>query len=141
MWREPDSSDYMLMGFSLENLCKGVLIAQTPELVGPAGKLAKEIRTHDVNHLVERALGPQSEPETLLLTVLTNHARWQGRYPLPLEWSDFRLSGEFLRMKELGIEEFERQVEILDTLYSRLWSEVARSDPGPSGEPAARDSS
>lgn len=77
----------MLMGFSLENLLKA-LILMVPEKAEQAfakeGTLRWSVRSHDLNKLSEEAGVGVTPEERDLLDVLSTCSTWAGRYPLPM---------------------------------------------------------
>lgn len=77
----------MLMGFSLENLLKA-LILMNPTNARRAftkeGNLSWGLASHNLCKLAEAADVALSEEEELLLNVLSTCATWAGRYPLPM---------------------------------------------------------
>lgn len=98
--REPDLQDfqdvfvikvyYLLIGYALENLLKGILIMRQPERYVQQGSL-KGLKTHKLVKLFEDCRLPV-DPETKeLLEKLTLHIKWQGRYPVSLRAEDMEL--------------------------------------------------
>lgn len=74
----------MLMGYSFENLLKGIRIAQgTP--AGADGKLENGFKTHGISELLKHIVGPHfvfSSKDRELLSELERFVIWQGRYPI-----------------------------------------------------------
>jgi len=77
----------MLMGFSLENLLKA-LIMMVPEKSERAfskeGNLRWSVSSHDLIKLSKEADVEVTPEEEQLLDVLTTCSTWAGRYPLPM---------------------------------------------------------
>lgn len=79
----------LLMGLSLENLAKGVIVGREPERVGDSALTTWGSRGHDLVWLFERALIAVSVDEQALLERLTRFVAWRGRYPVPMQFDDF----------------------------------------------------
>jgi len=68
----------MLIGFSLENLLKGIFIAENPEGI-EVSKL-----NHGLKQYAEKIKGVHiSSDEKALLAQLEPYVKWAGRYPMP----------------------------------------------------------
>ena len=85
----------LLVGYAIENLLKGIIFSQSPELLSENLELDRRFTRHEldrlylaagfVNHLEE------IDSETRkLLDGLTQIIIWQGRYQFPLKFEDFR---------------------------------------------------
>lgn len=73
----------MLMGFSLENLLKGILIAENPE-----GFEVSKLN-HGLKQYAEKIKGVHmSADEKALLAQLEPYVKWAGRYPMPKKPND-----------------------------------------------------
>lgn len=75
---------YLLVGYAVENLLKGLLMIQHPEYFKPEVKLV-EIRSHNMVALAKRCGITVSPDEERLLVKLSEHVEWRGKYPVPLE--------------------------------------------------------
>lgn len=72
----------MLMGMSLENLVKGILISRNPELVKDG--IQGEIKSHQIRQLIEeQASFSLNDDEKIFLDKLSDHVVWRARYPIP----------------------------------------------------------
>jgi hypothetical protein len=79
----------MLMGFAIENLIKGILIAEGNVQVFQNGRLAKGFATHRLKKNAALITGIEfTEIEKRLLDDLEPYVRWAGRYPIPQQASD-----------------------------------------------------
>jgi hypothetical protein len=78
----------MLIGMSIENLLKGLLMAQG-EIMVADGKLSSRFKSHT---LPQFAKGPTcvtiTAGEHRLMAELKNYIVWAGRYPIPLKSDD-----------------------------------------------------
>ena len=70
-------------GMALENLLKGMIIADKPHLAN-GGRLDRSIRTHDLCVLAKRASVKLSVMDAFFLWVGTQCVMWAGRYPSSL---------------------------------------------------------
>ena len=86
----------LLMGYALENLLKGVLMAKHPEYFKPDSKI-KNICSHKLVSLYKRCSLHVTADEEELLKKLTDHIEWVGKYPVPLE-----MAGMYPRKKSDG---------------------------------------
>jgi len=80
----------MLAGFSLENLAKGLIVANEPDVVGETHLTKWSVSSgHDITDLLKRAaiaLGDDSE--RLVVARLEYFAKWAGRYPVPMKFAE-----------------------------------------------------
>ena len=73
----------MLIGFSIENALKGLLVKQLDNNNG--NKLHKELKkTHNLLTLAKNVGLQLTENEKLILMYFTESIIWSGRYPIPL---------------------------------------------------------
>ena len=83
-------SIFLLMGFSLENLIKGILIFDNPKLVNK-GKLEKDIKSHNLINLFNKIEKIKlTDKESELLNILSEAIPDWGRYPCPLNFQDLK---------------------------------------------------
>jgi len=73
----------MLLGFAIENTCKGILIQSKPGLVEDTA-LKKELRSHNLPRLVTMCDFSPNSSQTKALTFLSEYVMWAGRYPTPV---------------------------------------------------------
>lgn len=78
---------FMLYGFALENLLKGVLVARDANLVGD--KKINVPKTHDLVALADLAKISLSTTQRDLLKRLSTITTWSGRYPAAVSIEDF----------------------------------------------------
>lgn len=112
---------FMLAGFALENLAKGVLISRNPALVEDSGRLSDSLNTHDLQALVSECLDDLSSRENLVLEEVGTYTRWGGRYPVPLKWEQLR--DRKMRARKRGRttgHDKEGDWKVLGEIYSRL---------------------
>ena len=120
---------FMLMGLAIENLLKGILMAQHPEYLHQKTRLSNLVKTHDLLRLCN-ACGLATTPsESDLLSMLTEYVVWRGKYPVPLEIADMppRRRGTEGTSTGSGIPYLGRKTrEEMDSIYTRLWTELMR---------------
>jgi hypothetical protein len=75
---------WLLMGYSIENLLKGILMAKHPGYFMTDEKM-KGINTHDLPSLCDCCGIVISSAERTLLGKLQVYIVWMGKYPVPLE--------------------------------------------------------
>lgn len=82
------SRSYILLaGFALENLIKGLLVAQNPTHIN-RGKLSGDLKSHKLLRLVSKVEGLSlSEEERRVCQVVQDAIPYWGRYPIPLEYN------------------------------------------------------
>ena len=79
---------YLLIGYTLECLLKGYLLAILPELVQNGIRIDRLIVTHDLVELCRDANMTVSDEENQLLGFLTQCIIWRSKYPVPLKLAD-----------------------------------------------------
>ena len=80
---------FFLTGMCLENLLKGILIHQNPDLV-KGSQLKGKIKSHDLKLLANDIVGCQfTDTEKQLFEFLTAHTVWISKYPIPTKADDF----------------------------------------------------
>lgn len=75
---------FLLMGYSIENLLKGILLSQKPELFHPSERM-KRFGHHKLIRLCNEVGVELQSDEKKWLMKLTEYIEWQGKYPIPLE--------------------------------------------------------
>jgi hypothetical protein len=73
----------LLMGYAIENLLKGILMADHPDYFKPGQKIT-DIRSHNLSALCKRCGFVVSDAEAKSLMKLTEYIEWLGKYPVPL---------------------------------------------------------
>jgi hypothetical protein len=85
----PSTGAYMLLiGLAAENLVKGILVARHD---GPtsAGMLAKDLKSHQLLDLLNRAGVRLDDDQSYLVQRLEVFVVWAGRYPVPGKLDDY----------------------------------------------------
>lgn len=82
------SEYFLLIGYALECLFKGYLLAILPELVQNDVRIDGLIVTHDLAELCRDANMAISDEERELLVFLTQCIIWRSKYPVPLKLAD-----------------------------------------------------
>jgi hypothetical protein len=88
---------FMLYGFAIENLLKGILVAQDGNRVGD--KKINVPRTHNLVELADEAKISLSAAECDLLKRLSTITTWSGRYPAAASLADFAPIGIAIQEK------------------------------------------
>jgi hypothetical protein len=116
---------FLLIGYSVENLLKGLLMIKHPEYF-KAGSKMTQIRSHDLVQLCCRCSISLEAKETELLEKLKVDIEWQGKYPVPLEsekmWPIRQADGSWTTRGDAfhGL----KTQEDVDRLYAKLWDEL-----------------
>lgn len=71
----------LLYAYALENVFKGLMVANKPELASEI-ELSSEIKSHNLVELAKRAAFDLTKDEQTLLRALTEIGEWAGRYPV-----------------------------------------------------------
>ena len=126
----------LLMGYALENLLKGILMADHPEYL-KTGEKGTEIRSHNLVSLCRRCSLVVSAAEEDLLKTLTDHIEWVGKYPVPLEEAGMypgrkRTEGGTDLANQFGGGKAKTTIE---GLYSRILEELIRREPEETEQP------
>ena len=126
----------MLMAYAIENLCKGLQIAEKGREfwaeVAEMGKIPRWILGHDVRKLLQNITFPLSTEDRELADRLTRAVVWSGRYPVPpaaKHWSVFAKTvegkeewPEWHREEDVAaVKDFYARV---DAFVSERWREV-----------------
>ncbi len=96
-WSSPDSIPietggstrdvcFMLFGFALENLAKGIIVCRDPRVVTRGGLRKWHGSGHDLPRLFDRAAISISGDERELLTEIARTTEWKGRYPVAMDF-------------------------------------------------------
>ena len=98
-WSAPDSEHpetggstrdvcFMLFGFALENLAKGILVCRDPTVVSQGRLRRWHGNGHDLGPLFERAKISLTDDERRLLDRTTRITEWKGRYPVAMNFDE-----------------------------------------------------
>ena len=79
---------FMVLGFALENLAKGIIVCRDPSLVSRARLTSWHGKGHDLVVLFERAAIAVSTEEHQTLERTTRITEWKGRYPVAMSFYD-----------------------------------------------------
>ncbi|WP_143536709.1 hypothetical protein [Rubricoccus marinus] len=113
------SRPYLLLaGFAIENLTKGILVAEDPKLISD-GVLGSEIKTNNLIHLLDKIDSVEaSESERNFCSVASSALPYWGRYPIPLHHGGV--------MPEVGMDATMREayLSLHDRLGLTLYSRV-----------------
>jgi hypothetical protein len=93
---------FLLAGFTIENLLKGILIFQNPSYINK-GKLSKEVKTHNLIKIYSQLKQFELDPEKIILIEkLSNAIPYWGRYPAPLI-AEHLLVEDYIDMKVIQL--------------------------------------
>lgn len=106
---------YMLYGFALENLLKGLLIARNPHLIGKQS-LSKIIKRHGLRALLADAHITTNSTENDVLRWTEEVVIWKARYPVP---TDVGKATELLE-GSLTLRQYQRRKQILESIFVRV---------------------
>jgi hypothetical protein len=79
---------FMVFGFALENLVKGIIVCRDPTLVSKDRLRRWHGNEHDLAALFVRAAVSLSEQEHQLLERTTRITEWKGRYPVAMNFDE-----------------------------------------------------
>jgi hypothetical protein len=118
---------FLLVGYAIENLLKGILMIQHPEYFKPNTKMT-DIRSHNLVNLCVRCGITICNDEIKLLEKLATFIDWQGKYPIPLESEKmFPLKKDDGTWINRGEAYKGRQIqEKVNILYLKIWNELER---------------
>jgi hypothetical protein len=108
---------FMLAGFAIEALLKGIVIAGDPSTVSN-GQFPKWLLNHDLARLMKRANVPIREDETQLVCRLAEAVQWRGRYPVLRHAGEMISDSHSIRIYD---------VDSFRALYDRLERELSRT--------------
>ena len=77
---------FMVFGFALENLAKGIIVGRDPSVVGKKRLSKWHGKGHDLVALFERAAIAVSDEERQVLLRTTRTTEWRGRYPVAMNF-------------------------------------------------------
>ena len=77
---------FMLFGFSLENLAKGIIICRDPKLVSRSGLKKWHGKGHDLSALFDLAAIQVTKEQRDLLNRISRITEWKGRYPVAMDF-------------------------------------------------------
>ena len=110
---------FMVFGFALENLAKGVIVCRDPKLVS-RDKLSRwHGKGHDLSALFDRAAITVSEEERILLDRTTRITEWKGRYPVAMNFYDAGLQDPIIGHIAVSNHWPADDYAVLCTLYER----------------------
>jgi hypothetical protein len=120
---------FMLISFAVENYFKAAIVRENScdfkEAFRDKGKLPKDLNSHDLIQLAQKANFVFSKKEEDLLRRLTRHAIWAGRYPIPIYYKKSAPGELFLDGKEYTVsyytgEDVERLSLLVATIEEKL---------------------
>lgn len=110
---------FMLFGFALENLAKGIIVCRDPSRVTMAGFKGWGKKGHKLIELFELAKISLEDDDRKLLGRVTRLTEWKGRYPLPMSFDKVTLHEPLLGYIAVGESWPEDDYSALCTLYDK----------------------
>ncbi|MDD4875811.1 MAG: hypothetical protein PHQ86_01575 [Dehalococcoidales bacterium] len=112
---------FLLIGYALECIFKGYLLATQPDLIKNDEKLVKSVTTHKLLQLCCDCNIKLSTTEKQVLDWITLNVEWR-KYPVPKDRKDMPSPAE-PSQRSLGIHPFhDRKLKLLiDQIYYRGW--------------------
>jgi hypothetical protein len=101
---------YLLIGFSIENLVKAIIMIRHPENLTEEG--LTKIDKHETFDLLNENGITEFREYGAILKLLTEYVKWKGRYPVPLKQEYFSWSLDTLDPKDAN--------SLYEKLYKRL---------------------
>jgi LAO/AO transport system kinase len=115
---DPRGIYFMLVGYALENLCKGELIQRgkidVETVALEKGELPKEMTSHNLTVLLQRLGFQLDQQDALLVKRLERSVVWAARYPVPKSTDHSSL------MDPEACREREGDVEAVENLVTRV---------------------
>ena len=87
---------------------------QHPEYFEKPGNI-REIKSHDLVELCQKASILLGDQEKSILTRLTAYVNWIGRYRVPLREKDWATRRDSIRV--------DKEHELIEQLYAKIWAE------------------
>ena len=125
---------YMLIAFAVENYFKAAIVKKKSVSFKKAfrdkNKFPKDLNSHDLIQLAQKANFSFSKEEEDLLRRLTRHAIWAGRYPVPTYYKnsapgELFSDGEEYNVSYYGGNDIEKLNLLIKTIEEKL--EVKKS--------------
>lgn len=85
-------SFYLLVGFCLENVLKGIIVSQNIEIIG-SEKLHSKLKQHNLNKLIEIANINLTKKQLMFLEKISDFIMSYGRYPTKTICRDYKSVG------------------------------------------------
>lgn len=82
---------FMVFGFALENIAKGIIVCRDPRLVARSKLSRWHGSGHDLTSLFDHASIRVTDEERKLLDRTTRATVWKGRYPVAMNFYDLGL--------------------------------------------------
>lgn len=118
----------LLYGFAIENLLKGLRVAQNPELAS-IDKLAGELNKHELDGLASAADPTLTKLDREFLVLLTHLIKWAGRYPIGLNLHEHQQARDLLLRPDGILGEWSAANASLRTIFERLARELEKHVP------------
>jgi len=119
-WFERDirliSAYYLLMGLSIENLAKGIVMVRHPDYLKNYIELKKRIGTHNINGLLKsnNIYGFADDEE--ILNALSKCVLWASKYPVPFKREEFDWGCDWM------------DPDAIERLYNKLYERLEEEE-------------
>ena len=121
---------FMVFGFALENLAKGIIVCRDPSLVSRARLKSWHGAGHDLSALFSRATIAVSTEEQQTLGRITRITEWKGRYPVAMNFYDVGVQDPIIGHTAISniwpADEFARLCELYERAKSLLIATMER---------------
>jgi hypothetical protein len=127
---------FMVLGFALENLAKGIIVCRDPSLVSRARLKSWHGKGHDLAVLFKRAGMAVSTEEHETLERTTRISEWKGRYPVAMSFYDVNaqdpIIGHIAVTNVWPADNFTRLCQLYDRAKATLIETMGKTPPLPS---------
>ncbi len=100
----------MIYGLAIENLVKGIIISENPELI-KNGKIDKRLISHNLSKLLSEVNVTLKKDEKEMILILEDHIKWKSKYPISKNSKQYTITGLKPKFKI-----------IIDRIYNKLMS-------------------
>jgi len=118
---------FMLFGYALENLAKGIIFGRDPSLVTQKALERLGEHGHGLVYLFEMAGIDLTEQERQVLDRTTRMTVWKGRYPVPLRFASSSPHDPMLGYVAVNDVWPEDEYDNLSALYEKAKSELTNT--------------
>jgi hypothetical protein len=129
---------FMVLGFALENLAKGIIVCRDPTLVSRAKLKSWHGGGHNLVVLFDRAGIQVSTEERQTLERISRVAEWKGRYPVPMSFyqvgAQDRIIGHVAVSNIWPADEFARLCRLFESAHDVLVETMEKIPPLPADQ-------
>jgi hypothetical protein len=110
---------FMLFGFALENLAKGIIVCRNPKLVDRERLHRWHRKGHKIAELFDWAEISLTDTERQLLVRMTRMTEWKGRYPVPMDFYEVGLQDPLIGYIAVSNSWPSDDYEVLSAVYDK----------------------